>query len=214
MVDSTRSLFESLPASSCNLDMILNILSGSAEAAIKRKHRESTDDDDSSSDVIRHRRPSPVHFHEGGVFVLCLAGDWIDAHREALRSNPDSDAAHHLWIPKQGDWLRDLKKRPHRGDVIVIYNRTTRNVAGVTKVLEDANIFLPRHARSPVAFPVAAGAKQVVRVEDLSTQILAPEKPGAALLQELPRMVFRVGHCRRLPDTFILENFLDQLNDT
>lgn len=211
MEDSGKSLFASLPASSCNLDTLMNIWSSDRDAVAKRKHGESESDND--SDVVRRRRHHPKE-RPSGVFVLDLKGEWIDDQRETLRRDPSASAARHLWIPKQSNWLRNLNLRPHCGDVIIVLNRNTRRIAAVTKALADAEYFVPGLAGDAVAFPTAAKAEVVVRVEDLREQLLAPEKPQDALLQRVPKMNFRLGYARRLPDSFELAAFLTALNDS
>lgn len=209
MADPEASLFESLPASSCKLETLMSIWSSDSEAVVKRKHSETESDND--SDIVRRRRREPARSQ--GVFVLCLKGSWIDEHRQTLRSNSAASAAHHLWIPSQGNWLRKLELRPHRGDVIIVLNRDTHKIAAVTKALDDAECFIGSLPGAPVAFSAASNAEVVVRVEELRVQLLAPEKSAAALLSRLPKMHFRVGYARRLPDGFLLGEFLATLNN-
>lgn len=188
----------------------MNIWSSDRDAVAKRKHAES-ESDDNDSDIVR-RRPRECPPRPTGVFVLNLKGEWIDEQRDTVRRDPAASAARHLWIPKQGNWLRKLELRPHRGDVIIVLNRDTRRIAAVTKVLDDAECFAPGLDGGAVAFSSAADAEAVVHVEDLRVQLLASEKPLAVLLSRVPKMNFRVGYARRLPDSFELASFLTALN--
>lgn len=137
-----------------------------------------------------------------GVFIVGVTTAYLDAYKRAMQDNVEIGS--YIWIEFENNWTKDLTRRPHKTDTLIVINTEASHIVAITRAIDDADLFIPLEPTAPPHFDFVKAYDVVVKVESIGEQILGPPRDIQPLRDMLPRMHFYTGRASRVKREFDL----------